>query len=111
MAEKFGDNAFTATSLYGPGRQAAYAGALSFMRRKYTRDLAGPWLLFDNQTDPYQQDNLIGKKAHRALQAELDKILTRKLAEQGDKFQRGEIYLAQWGYEIDGIGTVPYRHK
>ena len=41
MAEKFGDNAFTATSLYGPGRQAAYAGALSFMRRKYTRDLAG----------------------------------------------------------------------
>ena len=41
MAEKFGDNAFTATSLYGPGRQPAYAGALSFMRRKYTRDLTG----------------------------------------------------------------------
>jgi agmatinase len=41
MAEKFGDNAFTATSLYGPGRQPAYSGALSFMRRKYTRDLAG----------------------------------------------------------------------
>jgi len=36
-----GDRAFTAKSLYGMGSEATYAGALSFMRRKYTRDLAG----------------------------------------------------------------------
>ena len=36
-----GDNAFTAESLYGTNWQPTYAGALSFMRRKYTRDLTG----------------------------------------------------------------------
>ncbi len=35
------DNAFTAESLYGTNCQSTYAGALSFMRRKYTRDLTG----------------------------------------------------------------------
>ena len=43
MSENKGwDNAFTATDLHGPVRGSpSYAGALSFMRRKYTRDLAG----------------------------------------------------------------------
>ena len=36
-----GDNAFTAESLYGTIPEPMYAGALSFARRKYTRDLAG----------------------------------------------------------------------
>jgi agmatinase len=36
-----GDNAFTAESLYGTNWQPTYAGALSFLRRKYTRDLTG----------------------------------------------------------------------
>ena len=41
MTEATGDHAFAATGLYGTEPQPAYAGALSFMRRKYTRDLAG----------------------------------------------------------------------
>ncbi len=36
-----GDWAFTARSPYGMGLEATYAGALSFFRRKYSRDLAG----------------------------------------------------------------------
>jgi arginase family enzyme len=36
------DNAFTATELLGTVKGSpSFAGALSFMRRKYTRDLAG----------------------------------------------------------------------
>jgi agmatinase len=35
------DRAFTADSLYGIGGEATYAGARSFMRRRYSRDLAG----------------------------------------------------------------------
>ncbi|WP_437743376.1 agmatinase [Sorangium sp. So ce1504] len=35
------DNAFTADSLYGVRREPTYSGALSFLRRKYTRDLTG----------------------------------------------------------------------
>ena len=36
-----GDNAFSAESLYGTVPEPMYAGALSFARRKYTRDLDG----------------------------------------------------------------------
>lgn len=36
-----GDNAFRRESLKGTQWEPTYAGALSFMRRKYTRDLAG----------------------------------------------------------------------
>lgn len=39
--ERTSDRAFTAKSPYGMGAEATYAGALSFMRRRYTRDLAG----------------------------------------------------------------------
>jgi agmatinase len=36
-----GDDAFRRTELKGSNWEATYAGALSFMRRKYTRDLVG----------------------------------------------------------------------
>ena len=35
------DNAFTAESPYGKQHEQSYAGALSFLRRKYSRDLTG----------------------------------------------------------------------
>ena len=41
MAEKFGDQAITAESLYGTVAESTYAGVLSFMRRRYSKDLAG----------------------------------------------------------------------
>lgn len=39
--KKAGDFAFERESLYGTLNEPTYAGAVSFMRRKYTRDLAG----------------------------------------------------------------------
>lgn len=41
MKSRHGDHAFTAPSLYGTQVEHTYAGALSFLRRKYTRDLDG----------------------------------------------------------------------
>ncbi len=38
---EFTDHAFTAKSNYGTGSDPTYAGALSFLRRRYTRDLEG----------------------------------------------------------------------
>lgn len=35
------DRAFSAESLYGTDKEPVYSGALSFMRRKYTKDLTG----------------------------------------------------------------------
>ena len=39
--KKSGDHAFTRQGAYGTTSEPTYAGALSFMRRKYTRDLDG----------------------------------------------------------------------
>ena len=35
------DQAFTKKSLYGRANEMTYGGALSFLRRKYTKDLTG----------------------------------------------------------------------
>ncbi|MCB0093676.1 MAG: hypothetical protein KDE54_37565, partial [Caldilineaceae bacterium] len=74
----------------------------------YVRDLNGPWLLYDNAADPYQQHNLINQPAVAALQSELDQALTSKLQTLGDQFLPGMDYIHQWGYEVDETGTVPY---
>ena len=41
VTPRTGDQAFTRTSDLGTVAEATYAGALSFMRRRYTRDLSG----------------------------------------------------------------------
>ena len=77
-------------------------------RHTYVRDIAGPWLLFDNEADPYQQHNLIGQSAAAALQADLDTLLARKLTANGDAFLPGADYIAKWGWTVDARGTAPY---
>ena len=41
MKSRHSDHAFTAPSLYGTQVEHTYAGALSFLRRRYSRDLGG----------------------------------------------------------------------
>ncbi|MDG1488575.1 MAG: agmatinase, partial [SAR324 cluster bacterium] len=36
-----GDSAFRRDNLYGRSNDMGFSGAISFLRRKYTRDLAG----------------------------------------------------------------------
>jgi arylsulfatase A-like enzyme len=77
-------------------------------RHTYVRDLKGPWLLFDNQTDPYQTNNLVNQPGSAKLQAKLEATLRRKLKQQGDEFLPASDYLNKWGYQVDTNGTVPY---
>ncbi len=85
-----------------------YRGIRS-LRYTYTRDLNGPWLLFDNEKDPYQMNNLVGQVEYADLQAKLDGILTQKLAETKDVFLPGLTYVEQYGYpELNEHETVPY---
>ncbi len=77
-------------------------------RHTYVRDLNGPWLLFDNEADPYQQNNLANQPEHAALQAELHALLEKKLKANGDAFLPGADYIKQRGYPVDAKGTMPY---
>jgi arylsulfatase A-like enzyme len=79
-------------------------------RYTYVRDLNGPWLLFDNQTDPQQMTNLVGKTEFSTLQSELDATLKRKLAEAHDEFLPASDYIRKWKYLINSDGTVPYEN-
>lgn len=81
---------------------------LRTVRHTYVRDLNGPWLLFDNETDPFQTNNLAGVAAAASLQSSLDALLRRKLAEQKDAFLHARDYIAKWGYTVNTNGTVPY---
>jgi arylsulfatase A-like enzyme len=71
-------------------------------RHTYVRDLKGPWLLYDNQADPYQLKNLCDDPAYAKVRQELEKILSRKLKETSDQFLRGPEYMKKWNYKWDG---------
>lgn len=75
----------------------------------YTRDLNGPWLLFDNEIDPFQMNNLIGKPEFAAIQNDLDLRLKSELVKRKDEFRPGMEYIKKWNYTVDETETVPYR--
>ncbi len=76
-------------------------------RHTYARNLDGPWLLYDNERDPYQLTNLIGRPDCAALQAQLDARLKQELARFNDDFQPAETYLKRWNYSVDDGGAIP----
>jgi arylsulfatase A-like enzyme len=78
-------------------------------RYTYVRDLAGPWLLFDNEKDPYQQTNLVGQSECATVESDLAARLEKKLIRAHDRFLPGEFYLQQWAYKVDKNGSVPFR--
>lgn len=78
------------------------------LRYTYVRDLNGPWLLYDNQTDPYQTNNLVNQPGIAALQAKLEATLKSKLKTNGDEFLPADAYIQKWGYKVSTNGTVPY---
>jgi arylsulfatase A-like enzyme len=67
-------------------------------RYTYTRTLDGPWLLFDNRADPYQQNNLIDVPECAELQTRLDAQLNKRLKAAGDDFTTGPELINRWSY-------------
>lgn len=74
----------------------------------YTRDLNGPWQLFDNIKDPYQRHNLVGNKQYKELVQAFDELLQQKLEQTSDLFLPGPEYAKKWGYVLNSNGTVDY---
>lgn len=77
-------------------------------RYTFVRDLTGPWLLFDNESDPFQQHNLVNVPEQATLQAEMSAHLDRQLQANGDAFLPSADYIAKWGWKVNPQGTVPY---
>ncbi len=78
-------------------------------RYTYVRDLRGPWLLFDNENDPYQMSNLVGRAEYRGIEADLRSALDRTLREQSDGFLPAEKLREKWGYtDLDHNDSVRY---
>ena len=85
---------------YGRGGRE-YRGVRT-RRYTYTRDLNGPWLLYDNKMDPHQLRNLCNNPEYAQVQQGLEKMLAQKLKETNDKFLPGPEYMAMWNYTWDG---------
>jgi len=81
---------------------------LRTLRHTYVRDLDGPWLLYENEADPYQVTNLVGCPEHAHTIRRLDEQLTRQLQDEGDQFLSGDAYVRRFGYIVGPDGAAPF---
>ena len=77
-------------------------------RYTYVRTLDGPWLLYDNEADPYQMRNLCGAPEAKGLQRRLEEELRDWLARTGDDFASGPQLIRRCGYRVDENDTIGY---
>lgn len=78
-------------------------------RYTYVKDLSGPWLLFDNQKDPFQLNNVVDDIKMLSVRNNLEKELERLLLKTNDQFYPGMVYIKKWNYKVNETGTVPYK--
>lgn len=103
-------------------RAALYMGVAPFARRElnreyrairtarytYVRALDGPWLLFDDERDPFQLHNLVGRPEAEPLLRQLDKRLWKELKRIRDDFRPAGYYVEKFGYQLAPHGSIPY---
>lgn len=77
-------------------------------RHTYVRTLKGPWLLYDNDEDPYQLANLVDDPGRAVERQELDEELRDWLGRLDDDFQPREVYWERFGYTVDKHFQMPY---
>jgi arylsulfatase A-like enzyme len=75
-------------------------------KHTYVRSLVGPWLLYDNEKDPYQQVDLSQDPQYAALKTELDHKLDEILQETKDDFLPADEYMKKWDYTYDGNDSL-----
>jgi arylsulfatase A-like enzyme len=75
---------------------AEYRG-LRTERYTYVRSIKGPWLLYDNDRNPYQMHNLLDQSEHRALQSRLNSELDATLKLRKDDFLPAAEYAKRFG--------------
>ncbi len=74
----------------------------------YVEDRAGPWLLYDDERDPYQMSNLVASGDASAVPPELERELQGWLESTGDLFEDTDYYINLIDLET-GLCTNPER--
>lgn len=87
------------------GMRMEYRGVRT-KRHTYVRTIDRPWLLYDNQADPYQQRNLVEEPGHRALRDELEGRMQSLMDHVGDRFEPKEEYYRRFDIRLDHRGKV-----
>jgi len=79
-------------------------------RYTYAETRDGPWLLYDNEDDPYQQHNRVDDRssAWRQSRDELGDELHAWLDRLDDGFAPREHYWRRFGYTVDQYAQAPY---
>lgn len=77
----------------------------------YIEDEDGPWLLYDNEADPYQQTNLIDGPDAAELRDRLHAELVAWMNSIGDDGASKDELVDRFGYELDDRGVVPYHNE
>ena len=75
-------------------------------RYTYARTLQGPWMLYDNEADPYQMNNLVDTPQMQEIQKSLDDAVYDWLQEIGDDFQPREVYWERHGFDVNEVGHI-----
>ena len=79
------------------------------IRYTYCRDLNGPWLLYDNEVDPFQKNNLVNQPEYADLQKQLEERLEKLLKQTRDEFLSGPELIRRSGYVVKAsTETVDY---
>jgi len=63
-------------------------------RYNYARTEHGPWVLFDLQNDPFEENNLVGQ--NESLVAEMDTLLLAAMSNCGDSWRGTNQQLGDW---------------
>ena len=68
----------------------------------------GPWLLYDNEKDPWQQHNLVdsGELEHVEIREKLAKALAKLMSRANDEFLTGHEYMKRWNYDWDNLDSL-----
>jgi arylsulfatase A-like enzyme len=99
---------YMAVAPFGGGESNREYRAIRTSRYCYVRRLEGPWLLFDDQRDPDQMNNLVEQPEFAALRRDLDTRLQAELKKIGDDFRPAAYYVNAWGYELAKHGSLSY---
>jgi len=79
------------------------------MQYTYVKTPDKATMLFDNNSDPYQLNNLVGMPESRKLQERMDRMLRKELKAIGDEnFKSKEYYPEKWGFDFSEGPSIPY---